>query len=101
MEGEVRRQGMGNSRKVRRQPDVTIVHIQSHPDEASFAAAHPSHSKPRSWTISLDAVGACVEIPAAVLVVAETVILFAGVVARYLFQYTLTWSDEFASILFP
>ena len=41
-----------------------------------------------------------VEIPAALLVVAEIVILFAGVVARYVLQQPLIWSDELASILF-
>ena len=40
------------------------------------------------------------EVPAAVLVVAETIILFAGVLARYVFNAPLTWSDELASILF-
>ncbi len=80
---------------------MTIIHVQSPPDDASFAAAHPNLSKRRSWAVSLDAaLGACVEIPAAILVVAEIAILFAGVVARYLFQHPLTWSDELASILF-
>ncbi|WP_250517059.1 TRAP transporter large permease subunit [Caballeronia sp. INDeC2] len=37
---------------------------------------------------------------AALLVVAETVILFAGVVARYALNAPLVWSDELASILF-
>ena len=41
-----------------------------------------------------------VEIPAALLVVAEIVILFAGVVARYGLRSPLIWSDELASILF-
>jgi tripartite ATP-independent transporter DctM subunit len=41
-----------------------------------------------------------VEIPAALLVVAEIVILFAGVVARYGMHRPLIWSDELASILF-
>jgi len=41
-----------------------------------------------------------VEIPAAALVVAEIVILFAGVVARYGLRSPLIWSDELASILF-
>src|ERR1700687_2265529 len=41
-----------------------------------------------------------VEIPAAILVVAEIVILFAGVVARYGLRSPLIWSDELASILF-
>src|SRR5215468_804123 len=44
--------------------------------------------------------GLIVEIPAAILVVAEIVILFAGVVARYGFHRPLFWSDELASILF-
>jgi tripartite ATP-independent transporter DctM subunit len=44
--------------------------------------------------------GALVEIPAAALVVAEIVILFAGVVARYGLRQPLIWSDELASILF-
>ncbi len=44
--------------------------------------------------------GALVEIPAALLVVAEVVILFAGVVARYGLRSPLIWSDELASILF-
>jgi tripartite ATP-independent transporter DctM subunit len=46
------------------------------------------------------ALGLLVEIPAAILVVAEIVILFAGVVARYGLHAPLIWSDELASILF-
>src|SRR5690242_1353432 len=44
--------------------------------------------------------GRLVEIPAALLVVAEVAILFAGVVARYGLHGPLIWSDELASILF-
>src|SRR5215467_7962607 len=44
--------------------------------------------------------GTIVEIPAAFLVVAEIVILFAGVVSRYVLHAPLIWSDELASILF-
>ncbi len=40
------------------------------------------------------------ELPAAVLVALETLILFAGVISRYVFNAPLTWSDELASILF-
>ncbi len=36
----------------------------------------------------------------AVLVVAEIVILFVGIVARYAFHHPLIWSDELASLLF-
>lgn len=41
-----------------------------------------------------------VEIPAALLVAAEIIILLAGVVARYIFHSPLLWSDELASMLF-
>jgi len=50
-----------------------------------------------SWEASL---ATLVEIPAALLVIAEIVILFAGVVARYGLHRPLIWSDELASILF-
>ena len=40
------------------------------------------------------------EIPAAILVAVEIGVLFAGIVARYVFDDPLTWSDELASILF-
>ncbi len=40
------------------------------------------------------------ELPAAILVALEIVVLFAGVVSRYAFRNPLTWSDELASILF-
>ena len=46
------------------------------------------------------AVGTVVELVAAVLVLAEIVILGAGVTARYAFHAPLVWSDELASILF-
>jgi tripartite ATP-independent transporter DctM subunit len=41
-----------------------------------------------------------VEIPAALLVAAEIVILLAGVISRYVLDNPLVWSDELASILF-
>src|SRR4051812_13965242 len=46
------------------------------------------------------AFGTLVELSAAFLVIAEIVILFAGVVARYGLQRPLIWTDELASILF-
>ncbi len=55
----------------------------------------------RSRAASLEnLLGRLVEIPAALLVVAEIVILFAGVVSRYVLRQPLIWSDELASILF-
>jgi tripartite ATP-independent transporter DctM subunit len=64
-----------------------------------------SESAPRRegarWATFADRViGHLVEIPAALLVVAEMVVLFAGVLARYVFNAPLVWSDELASILF-
>jgi tripartite ATP-independent transporter DctM subunit len=41
-----------------------------------------------------------VQIPAALLVVAEIGVLLAGVIARYVFHSPLVWSDELASMLF-
>lgn len=46
------------------------------------------------------AVGLLVEVPAALLVLAEICVLFAGVMARYVFHVPLIWSDELASMLF-
>jgi tripartite ATP-independent transporter DctM subunit len=70
--------------------------------EGSIAAAGEAMSpRRRSRAASLEALlGLLVEIPAALLVVAEIVILFAGVVARYGLHSPLIWSDELASILF-
>jgi tripartite ATP-independent transporter DctM subunit len=72
--------------------------------ELTQAAAGEVASKPprrRALAASLESwLGTLVEIPAAILVVAEIVILFAGVVARYGLRSPLIWSDELASILF-
>ena len=70
--------------------------------EGSIVAAGEAMSpRRRSRAASLEATLAkVVEIAAALLVVAEIVILFAGVVARYGLRSPLIWSDELASILF-
>jgi tripartite ATP-independent transporter DctM subunit len=44
--------------------------------------------------------GSIVAAAAASLVVAEIIVLFSGVSARYLFQKPIIWSDELAGILF-
>jgi tripartite ATP-independent transporter DctM subunit len=55
----------------------------------------------RHWAASVDAIlRPLVEIPAALLVVAEIIVLLAGVISRYVFHEPLVWSDELASILF-
>src|ERR1035437_10021736 len=78
-------------------PRITMAHA-----EVSQGAAGEARSpRRRSLAGSLESfLGMLVEIPAAILVVAEIVILFAGVVARYGLHRPLIWSDELASILF-
>ena len=64
-----------------------------HIDEVSSGA--------RRRFAALDATLAWItEVPAALLVFAEIVVLFAGVVARYALHSPLVWSDELASLLF-
>jgi tripartite ATP-independent transporter DctM subunit len=66
-------------------------------DSKPVAIAAPAPS----LLAALDAgLGAGVEAAAALLVAAEIVILFAGVLARYVFDRPLIWSDELASMLF-
>jgi tripartite ATP-independent transporter DctM subunit len=45
-------------------------------------------------------IGRAIEIVAALLIAAEIVILFAGVISRYFLHRPLVWSDELASLLF-
>jgi tripartite ATP-independent transporter DctM subunit len=65
------------------------------------AAERSGAGSRRSLVGAFDAwLGAIIEIAAAALVAAEIAILFSGVVARYVFDKPLVWSDELASILF-
>ena len=73
----------------------------AHAEGSIAAAGEVTSPRRRTRAASLEAALAMlVEIPAALLVVAEIVILFAGVVARYGLHSPLIWSDELASILF-
>ena len=47
-----------------------------------------------------NALRVAVEIPTAVLVFAEILVLLAGVTSRFVFHHPFVWSDELASILF-
>src|SRR4051812_16098872 len=68
--------------------------------EPEVAQKLPAGSRHR-WAARLSAVLVpLVEIPAALLVVAEIVVLLAGVIGRYVFHSPIIWSDELASILF-
>src|SRR3954463_6073019 len=77
-----------------------MAHIEV---EVSGVAGEATVRSPRRPSLLVSAertLGLRVEIPAAILVVAEIAILFAGVVARYGLHRPLIWSDELASILF-
>jgi TRAP-type C4-dicarboxylate transport system permease small subunit len=68
-------------------------------EAAGPAIAHEENSNPvLSFADRL--IGTGVEVFAAVLVAAEVLVLFAGVVSRYVFHSPIVWSDELASFLF-
>src|SRR6266567_2723799 len=75
-----------------------MAHVDLTPAVAGEVAT-PPRRRPVLGSIELG-LKWLVEIPAAILVVAEIVILFAGVVARYVLHAPLVWSDELAAILF-
>src|ERR1700756_2091928 len=75
----------------------------AHVEIAEVTVAEVTEKSPRrrSGLVRLDHIlGTLVEIPAAILGVAEIVVLLAGVVARYVLHAPLIWSDELASMLF-
>src|SRR5213593_797532 len=81
----------------------------AHPDEtiakpipgAHMHDANEVHDPGRPWLARLDAaLGLLVEVPAALLVLADIGVLFWGVIARFVLHRPLVWSDELASILF-
>ena len=68
---------------------------------AEPAAGVPLAPTGGRWIAPLEAgLRHLVEIPAALLVVAEIGVLLAGVIGRYVFHSPIIWSDELASILF-
>src|ERR1700720_3707151 len=73
----------------------------AHAEVSQAVAGEAGSPRRRSLAASLESsLGMLVEIPAALLVIAEIVILFAGGVSRYGLHSPLIWSDELASILF-
>lgn len=64
---------------------------------AALSEASPLQARARRLE---QAVALAAEVPGAVLIAVEVVVLFAGVVFRYLLQAPLLWSDELAGILF-
>jgi tripartite ATP-independent transporter DctM subunit len=78
--------------------DLT-AHLGRAPDE-KVARAGVLDTTARILLAGESYVGRVVEVIAALLIAAEIIILFAGVVARYFVQKPLVWSDELASLLF-
>lgn len=70
------------------------------PTDADGALAAGARA-PAGWLDKLHrALCTLVEVPAALLVLAEVVVLLMGVTSRYLLHKPLVWSDELASMLF-
>ena len=70
------------------------------PSDAATPPEAPRR-EPIAWLERLNKILATlVEIPAALLVLAEVVVMLMAVTSRYLFHRPLVWSDELASILF-
>src|SRR5215211_7072393 len=80
----------------RRAGDMKIAEHQP----AGILEAGPAGSR-RHWAARINAaLVPLVEIPAALILIAEIVVLLAGILARYVFHKPIIWSDELAAILF-
>ena len=72
-----------------------------HIDGATTLALPAPASGWRKAIVSLNkALKPIVAIPAALLVVAEVIVLFVGIISRYVLHAPIVWSDELAGILF-
>ncbi|MGY4473894.1 TRAP transporter large permease [Bradyrhizobium sp. USDA 3364] len=72
----------------------------AHMDGATLALPEPA-SGWRKAVVNLNkALKPVVAIPAALLVIAEVIVLFVGIVSRYVLHTPIVWSDELAGILF-
>src|SRR5437868_2123015 len=70
------------------------------PDNVVEAAGPPATLLGATLQRTGEVIGAIVASVAALLVVAEIGVLFAGILARYVFHRPIVWSDELAGILF-
>jgi tripartite ATP-independent transporter DctM subunit len=73
----------------------------AHAPHLEEAATERPPTNERRWPALISAaLVPVVAIPAALLVVAEIVVLLAGIIGRYVFHSPIVWSDELAGILF-
>lgn len=77
------------------------MNIPSDDPGLAGSADHGRGLAPVAWIEQLSkALSVLVEVPAALLVLAEVIVLLMGVTSRYVLHQPLVWSDELASILF-
>jgi len=77
------------------------MNIPHHEPGDAGTADDTALREPIAWLERLHRLlGVLVEVPAALLVLAEVIVLLMGVTSRYLLHQPLIWSDELASILF-
>ena len=77
------------------------MNIPNHDPGGAGPADDTARREPVAWLEKLNRrVGLLVEVPAALLVLAEVIVLLMGVTSRYVLHQPLIWSDELASILF-
>jgi len=80
------------------QAQEPILNVVAH-EGGGPGLAHSETSSPALALVDR-VIGTGVEACAAFLVAAEIVVLFVGVVSRYVFHSPIVWSDELASLLF-
>lgn len=83
---------------INREFDTLVSLNPDAPDALDCGASGDGSRSPLSFVNRL--LRYITEIPAALLVLAEIVILFSGVFSRYVLHQPLTWTDELASLLF-
>ncbi|MHC2432954.1 TRAP transporter large permease [Bradyrhizobium sp. USDA 4451] len=69
-------------------------------DGATLALPEPAAGWRKAVVNLNKALKPVVAIPAALLVIAEVIVLFVGIVSRYVLHTPIVWSDELAGILF-
>ena len=72
----------------------------AHIDGTNIALPEPAFGWRKAIVGLNKALKPVVAVPAALLVVAEVIVLFVGIISRYVLHAPIVWSDELAGILF-